>query len=377
MIFQSLEFTKKRPFENVLIHGLIRDSQGRKMSKSLGNGVDPIKVVEDYGADALRYFITTNSTPGLDSRFSEEKIQAATAYLNKIWNAARYTISNLGENFVVQELDFKSLNSLDKWILSKFNETVKNVTSNMEKFELANASTHLYNFVYDDFCSWYLEMSKVTLQGENEVNKNNTRQVLYHILEGIIMMIYPYCPFITEEIYLNMPEHKDSIMLNSYPEYNDNLFDKKSMDEIEIIIKIIKDIRAFKVENDLQPNTPITLHFIDKSNIISNYETYLERFTFANKISFEENAESLKNYNIFIYGEIEMAIEQQINKEELIAKLDKEITSLKFEVERSEKLLSNPGFVAKAPEAKLNLEKEKLAKNKLQLESVLAKRNNL
>ena len=147
MIFQSLEFTKKRPFENVLIHGLIRDSQGRKMSKSLGNGVDPIKVVEDYGADALRYFITTNSTPGLDSRFSEEKIQAATAYLNKIWNAARYTISNLGENFVVQELDFKSLNSLDKWILSKFNETVKNVTSNMEKFELANASTHLYNFV--------------------------------------------------------------------------------------------------------------------------------------------------------------------------------------------------------------------------------------
>ncbi len=218
---------------------MILGENGEKMSKSKGNVVNPDEICNQYGADALRFMLATGNSPGNDMRFYMERVEAARNFANKLWNASRYVLMNL-EGFKKEDYTLDNLTPQDKWILSKFNETVKNVTSNMEKFELANASTHLYNFVYDDFCSWYLEMSKVTLQGENEVNKNNTRQVLYHILEGIIMMIYPYCPFITEEIYLNMPEHKDSIMLNSYPEYNDSLFDKKSMDEIEIIIKIVE-----------------------------------------------------------------------------------------------------------------------------------------
>ncbi len=377
MIFQSLEFTNKRPFNNVLIHGLVRDSLGRKMSKSLGNGVDPIKVIEDYGADALRYFITTNSTPGLDMRYSEEKLQAASAYLNKIWNAARYILSSLPEDFKPQELEFNKLNKLDKWILSKYNETLNNVIYNMDKYELANASTHLYNFVYDDLCSWYLEMSKVTLQGDDESAKENTRQVLYKVLEGVIMMIYPYCPFMTEEIYLNMPCHKESIMLNSYPSYDEKCIDKDALEEINTIIKIIKDVRTFKVDNELAPNAPINLHFVNASELINTYKAYLERFTFAKEIINENNSESLSNFNVYIYGSLEMAIEQKIDKEELIAKLDKEIAFLNAEIARSEKMLNNPGFVAKAPSEKINLEKEKLAKNKTQLDNVLAKRNSL
>ena len=377
MIFQSLEFTNKAPFKDCLIHGLIRDPEGRKMSKSLGNGVDPIKVIEDYGADALRYFITTNSTPGLDSRYSDEKLQAASNYLNKIWNAARYILMNLPADFKEEEIDFDSLNSLDKFIISKLEITINSVKTNMDKYELANASTHLYNFVYDDFCSWYLEMSKVTLQSGDEQSINKTHQVLYKCLKGILMMIYPYTPFFAEEIYLNLPGHKESIMLESYPVYEEKLISKSSLEHIETLIALIKDVRSYKVENSLAPNAILKMHLLDKGGIYQNYTNYIERFTFAKDIVFESNTLPSNNATIFVYNGLEMALIDDTNVEELLAKLDEEIKMLESEVARSNKMLSNPGFLAKAPEAKINTEKEKLQKYLDRLNACLAKKAQL
>lgn len=374
MIFQSLEFTKEVPFKDVLIHGLIRDPLGRKMSKSLGNGVDPMDVIDKYGADALRYFITTTGTPGQDSRYIEEKVASAANYLNKIWNAARYIFGVLGEDFKEETIDITKLNTLDKYILTKLQETIKNVTYNMDKYELGNASTHLYNFVYDDFCSWYLEMSKVTLQGDDEKAKENTKQVLNYILKAVIMMIYPYTPFISEEIYLHMANHKDSIMLESYPTLNDEFIFESLKEEVETLYNVIKDIRNYKVENSLAPNAKTIIHVCDRENIFNKYEAYLRRFGFATSIVYHSNVEEMKDYNNFIYRLVDVAIEDDIDKETIIAKLDLEIKHLQSEVERGEKMLSNPAFVLKAPQAKVDLEKDKLAKNKEQLEKIIARR---
>ena len=222
MVFQGLHFTKKVPFENVIIHGIVRDSQGRKMSKSLGNGIDPIDVINTYGVDSLRYFLATTASPGLDMRYSEEKVKAASNYLNKIWNSARYILMNIPESYKTTDIDYSKLETIDKYILTKLNQTIATVTKSMDAYEYGIASSNLYNFVYDDFCSFYLEMTKVTLKNENTY-KEGTYFTLLTTLQAVIMMIYPFSPFISEEIYLSLPEHKDSIMLELYPEFNEKL----------------------------------------------------------------------------------------------------------------------------------------------------------
>ena len=225
MIFQGLEFQHVVPFKKCLIHGLIRDKEGKKMSKSSGNGVDPRDVINKYGVDALRYFLTTSTSPGMDVRYSEEKIQASSNYLNKIWNAARFILLNIEDKELASSLNKKNLKPMERYILSKFTKCIENVTYNMDKYEFANASTHLYNFIYDDFTSWYLELSKVSLKFNDEEYNKTIRRVLLTILKGIILMIYPYTPFIGEEIYLSLPEHKESIMLESYPIVDETLID--------------------------------------------------------------------------------------------------------------------------------------------------------
>ncbi len=207
MVFQSEHFTDKIPFKTVVIHGLIRDELGRKMSKSLGNGIDPIDVIEKYGVDALRYFITTNSTPGQDMRYSDEKLQAAENYLNKIWNATRYVEMTLGEDYVPTPIDPKTLGVLEKFILTRLNKTIKKVEAKMDAYQFGAASSILYDFVYDDFCSYYLEMSKVGLL--DEAKKEAVKATLYHVIKSIILLIYPYCPFVGEELYLSLPGHKE------------------------------------------------------------------------------------------------------------------------------------------------------------------------
>ena len=351
MIFQGLEFTKVAPFKKCLIHGLIRDEQGRKMSKSLGNGIDPFDVINKYGVDALRYFLTTSTSPGLDTRYSEEKVKASESYLNKIWNSARYVLMNIEDEKNLDNIDLSKLSLVDKFILSRLNKTIQNVTFNMEKYDFANASTHLYNFVYDDFTSWYLELSKVKMTSE-------TKKVLLKVLKDIILMIYPYTPFIAEEIYLSLPNHLESICLESYPEFNPSeVFEEEEM-KVNSLIKIIKDIRSFKVENNLQPNASIKLYFTAKDCSPEEIVPYLKRFSFASEIVLNKHMLSSKIYEL---GEI--YIEEDIDKQEQIKKIEKELETLEFEISRGEKMLSNENFLLKAKKEKVDLEKEKLAKN--------------
>ena len=375
MIFQGLEFTGKRPFDKVLIHGLIRDAQGRKMSKSLGNGIDPIDVINKYGVDALRYFLTTSTSPGLDTRYSDEKLEASANYLNKIWNISRFILLNIEGEEKEYSIKDELLDELDLFILSRLQKTIEAVTTNMEKYDFANASTHLYNFVYDDLASSYLEFCKIKLNSSSKELKDNTKAVLLKVLKSIILMIYPYTPFIAEEIYQQLPGHKESIMLDAYPEIEQKYISPKAEEKVFDLIKMIKDIRNFKAVNELAPNQEMVLRFIPSSEEFSLdlYAPYLVKFAFAKDIALCDNAQG----NIIVYSSCQMIIQDNIDKDELIKKLDKEIARLQNEVARGEKMLSNPGFIAKAPQEKIELEKNKLESYKKELQQYLDKKNCL
>ncbi len=374
MIFQGIEFTHTKPFVKVLIHGLIRDAQGKKMSKSSGNGVDPVDVIEKYGVDALRYFLTTSTSPGLDTRYIEEKVQSSSNYLNKIWNASRFILLNINDENKKYVIDDSLLDDFDKFILTRLQKTITKVVQNMEKYDFANASTHLYNFVYDDFTSWYVELSKIKLNSDDLKIKDNTIAVLLKVLKSIILMIYPYTPFISEEIYLNLPDHLESIMLDSYPEVEEKYIFEDSENKVNDIISMIKDIRSYKVENSLAPNASLKLTLIPTSDIdFNDYLVYLKRFTFANEITISDHGDG----NIKVYRYANLLIEDNIDKEELLSKIEKEISRLQNEVARSEKMLSNPNFIAKAPEEKINQEKEKYQKYQADLALYLEKKAKL
>ena len=376
MIFQSLEMTKDRPFKECVIHGLVRDAKGRKMSKTLGNGVDPIQVIDQYGADALRYFLTTNSTPGLDMRYIDEKVVAASNYLNKIWNSARYVLSVLPEGFKEKSFNLKELNPLDIWIINRLFITINNVKTNMDKYDFNAASSHLYNFVYDDFCSQYLEMSKVTLNGNDENKKNATYQVLHYCLKNIILLIYPYTPFIAEELYQNLPEHKESIMLESYPTVNKDLIDNSYDEQVETLINLIKDVRNYKLENKLAPNAKLELLINFKKQLFDDFNIYLARFTFS-EIK-DVGAELInKKGELKVYNYLDLIISNESGKDELIKRLDAEIALTRSEIERCEKMLSNPNFVDKAPKEKVENERNKLSKHQENLQNLLNKRENI
>ena len=357
MIFQSLNITNRKPFSDVVIHGLVRDELGRKMSKSLGNGVDPIDVIDKYGVDALRYFLTTNSTPGQDMRYIEEKVASGANYLNKIWNSARYVLSVVPENFKEVKLSKDNLSILDKWLLTRLNLTIKNVTANMEKYDFNAASSHLYNFVYDDFCSQYLEMSKVKLYGD-DASKNVTVTVLLKALKSIILLIYPYTPFIAEELYLNLPNHLESVMLESYPKVEKEFIFKDGLEEIELLFDMIRDVRNYKITNQLAPNAKLGLSISLKIKVSGDFATLLNRFTFS-EFEIKDDLSSLSG-ELFTYNYGSMIIDSGVSKEEAREKLEKEIAFEKSEIKRSEGMLNNPNFLAKAPKEKVESEKAKL-----------------
>ncbi|MBQ9457622.1 MAG: valine--tRNA ligase [Bacilli bacterium] len=370
MIFQSEHFTDQVPFRQVIIHGLIRDPKGRKMSKSLGNGVDPIDVIAEYGVDALRYFITTNSTPGLDMRYSDEKLQAASNYLNKIWNSVRYVEMTLGD-YQPKEIDFKACGPLEKFILSRLQKTIKTVESKMEKYQFANASSALYDFVYDDFCSFYLEMSKVTLADPAQADL--VKDVLYYVVRSIVLMIYPYTPFIGEELYQSLPFAKPSIMEESYPEYRKDFVSNPAEKQGNLLREILRDVRGYKSDQGLAPNAPVEIYLSPKAPF-QGIEDYLTRFLFAKKVEF---GKELPQGDVFSYGDFGLALKQDIDVEEAKAKLSKEIETLHFEIARGEKMLGNPGFLAKAPKEKVAAEEEKLSANKAKLAALEARLKEL
>ncbi|MFA6755173.1 MAG: valine--tRNA ligase [Bacilli bacterium] len=355
MYFQGLHFTKETPFKNVIIHGLVRDSKGRKMSKSLGNGIDPFDVINSYGVDTLRYFLATTASPGMDMRYSEEKLKSVQSYLNKIWNSARYILGILPEDFKPSDIEKNKLNSIDKFILSKLETTINKVTKAMDKYEYGIASTILYNFVYDDFCSFYIEMTKVSLNDKNNYNYG-TYFTLIKVLQSVLMMIYPFSPFITEEIYQSLPVHKESIMLESYPNYDKTFINKNVEKKVTLLQQVIENIRSYKVNNKFAPNYKVDLRI--KSIIDFNeFYPYVSRFSFATSI--EKVDSDVKNSTSIVLNDMTIFILDNVNKEEMKEKLQKDYNNVLQEIKRSEGLLNNPNFVNKAPKAKLDLEKSK------------------
>ena len=335
MTFQSLEFMNERPFKDCLIHGLIRDKQGRKMSKSLGNGVNPIEVIDKYGCDSLRLFLTTNSAPGMDLRYDEEKVASSWNFINKLWNASRYVImntSNLNDN------NYKEYNNYDKWILTKYNNVIKQVTKYMDKYEFHNAFNTLYSFIWDDYCSSYIEISKIYL---NDTSKS----VLLNILTGIIKMLHPFIPFVTEEIYQNLPfKESKSIMESSYPVYN-----KKEVYDILETTEILNDItslRNFKAENNIINSDAVKIEYLFDEKL---YDGLIK---FKNKVDNIEDSIKYESKYAILYFEVKNKVSEE--------DIQKEIEELEKSINKRKNLLSNENFVKRAPENIVANEKQKL-----------------
>ena len=377
MMFQGLEFTGKRPFKNVLIHGLIRDSQGRKMSKSLGNGVDPMEVIEQYGADALRWFLANGSAPGQDVRYSTDKMDAAWNFINKIWNASRYALMNVGD-LTVDQVDITGEKTLaDKWILTRLNQTIGKVTELFEKFEFGEAGRLLYRFIWDDFCDWYIEMSKETLAGDDEAAKLTTRSILVYVLDNTLRLLHPIMPFVTEEIWQSVPHVGESLVVASYPTVHPEQMDEKAAEEMEFLMDFIRSVRT--VRNEM--NTPLSkpINIIAKVSDAAHYavlkenESYIARFSNPEEFVYGEDVEAPSDAvtSVITGAEIYLPLAGLINIEDEIARLEKEAEKLQQEVDRVEKKLSNEKFVAKAPAAVVEAERAKGADYQAQREAVL------
>jgi len=377
MMFQGLEFTGKRPFKNVLIHGLIRDSQGRKMSKSLGNGVDPMEVIEQYGADALRWFLANGSAPGQDVRYSTDKMDAAWNFINKIWNASRYALMNVGD-LTVDQVDITGEKTLaDKWILTRLNQTIGKVTELFEKFEFGEAGRLLYRFIWDDFCDWYIEMSKETLAGDDEAAKLTTRSILVYVLDNTLRLLHPIMPFVTEEIWQSVPHAGESLVVATYPTVHPEQMDEKAAEEMEFLMDFIRSVRT--VRNEM--NTPLSkpINIIAKVSDAAHYailkenESYIARFSNPEEFVYGEDVEAPSDAvtSVITGAEIYLPLAGLINIEDEIARLEKEAEKLQQEVDRVEKKLSNEKFVAKAPAAVVEAERAKGADYQAQREAVL------
>ena len=358
MTFQGLEFMNERPFKDCLIHGLIRDKEGRKMSKSLGNGVDPMDVIDEYGCDALRYFLTTNSAPGMDLRYDEEKVKSSWNFINKLWNASRFVLMNI-EDLKKRTINEDELTLYDKWILTKKNQLIKNVIKNMDKYEFHNVGNELYSFIWEDFCDWYIELTKSNMT-------ETTKTVLLDTLTDILKLLHPFMPYVTEEIYQKLPiKDAESIMISSYPTYNKKDIYKEESEELESILEDIVAVRNLKASNKITKEALVNFE-CKNEKLIPIYASQL-KITEDNLTSDDPDNMVSCNYksqNItitYFFEEAhvdEKAIEEEINK-------------LKSSIERREKLLSNENYVNKAPANIVELDRKKLAEEKEKLEKLL------
>ncbi len=367
MAFQTRYCMNNRPFKEVLIHGLIRDPQGRKMSKSLGNGVDPMDVIADKGADALRFFLTTNSAPGLDLRYDETKIDASWNFTNKIWNASRYVLMQLDGQDLPLRVD--DLTPASKWILEKMNETIESVTVNMDRYELSIAGNELYNFVWNDFCSWFIELSKPALRSDNAAEVESTKATLALVLKNILILLSPFIPFVAEEIYSNLPNADDSINTEAWPKPVDVKMSAQEMDRMEMLIGAISAVREIKNEYHLKPSETIEISLHDEKGaaieLPENLKNLLEGMAHV-QVCAQLPTEDVLSRTID-HAILTVAMADLIDLEEEKAKWEKEIVRLEKEVIRGEKMLSNPRFVEKAPKEKVDAEKNKLSTYQEQL----------
>ena len=387
MMTQGLELTNQVPFKDVLVHGIVRDNQGRKMSKTLGNGVDPLDVIDQYGTDSLRMSLILGTTPGNDIRYSSDKVEAASNFANKLWNASKFVLMQLEdiEEFKendITELDFSKMIDIDKWIISKLNTLVKEVTENIEKYDLGVAAQKIYDFTRNDFCDWYIEIVKPRLFDKENESRYTVQFILNYVLCTSLKLLHPFMPFITEEIYSKLYHKEESIMMTKFPEYKEELDFKKEEEMATEMMNIITEIRNIRSKMNVHPSKKTKLIFVTTTakEEIKKSEEFLEKLGFANKIEIQETTENIPENAVAIISknmEVHIPFEELVDIEEEKKRLEGEKKRLESEVQRGEKMLSNPGFINKAPEAKINEEKGKLANYKELLASVIEKLNKM
>ncbi len=362
MIFSSCEQMNAEPFDTVLIHGLVRDAQGRKMSKSLGNGIDPLEIIEQYGADALRFTLVTGNAPGNDMRFSIEKVEASRNFANKIWNAARFILMNIDDDEPAPHVP-ENLAIEDKWIISKLNTLVKDVNENIDKYELGVAVQKLYDFIWDCFCDWYIEIAKIRLNQGGEEAKN-AKAVLVYVLSNALKLLHPFMPFLTEEIWLTLPHDGETIMLAPYPEYDEKLSFVSDETEFERIMAAVKAIRNRRAEMNVPPSKKAEV-FIDtpyESTFMAG-TVYMERLAYASKVTVcggieLDGAVSIVTEDAKIYIPMNELVDFEAEK----ARLNKELKEAEKDLEFFNRKLNNPGFMSKAPEAEIEKTRTAAAK---------------
>ena len=365
MIFSGLEHMKRIPFKDVLIHGLVRDAQGRKMSKSLGNGIDPTVIIAKYGADTLRFSLINGVAAGSDMRFSHEKIEGARNFMNKIWNASRFVLLNAeGKN--IRDIKDVKLNVADKWIITKLNKVVKEVTVNMEKFEMGVALSNLYDFVWNDFCDWYIEFTKPVLYGEDDLKREYTISVLVYVLTEILKLLHPFVPFITEKIYKSIPDAKGALMMAEFPRYNAKLNFSASVKEIEPVKEIIKSVRNIKTKTGAAPSKKVTLYVkTENKKPLKDCGVYILKLAGVDKIEIIEDKNTLTEKTVSqVIDKMELFIPlgELVDTDKELARLNKELENIENEVKRASGKLSNNGFLEKAPKSLVDAEREKLNK---------------
>ncbi len=384
MIFSGYEYTGKAPFNKVLIHGLVRDSQGKKMSKSLGNGIDPLEIIDKYDADALRFTLTTGNAPGNDMRFYWEQVESSRNFANKIWNASRFIMMNIEKSDSSSKVDKTKLTDADKWILSKVNTLVKEVTDNLEKFDLGVAAQKIEGFVWEEFCDWYIEMVKPRLYSETDDTKDAAIWTLKHVLNISLKLLHPYMPFITEEIYTSLKETEGintediSIMVSDWPLYSEEYSFKSEENAVEIIKNTVKEIRNIRSEMNVPPSRKAAVYIVSEEesirNIFENSKLFFGTLGYATEIFVQTDKKCIDDDFVSVVipkATIYMPFSDLVDVEKEIERLEKEKKHLEGELKRVKGMLSNERFVSKAPEAKVEEEKNKLEKYSNMMEQVV------
>lgn len=383
MMFSGIEHMNEVPFKHVLIHGLVRDAEGKKMSKSLGNGVDPLEVIDEFGADALRFMLVTGLTPGNDTRYQIEKLEASRNFANKLWNASRFVLMNLDEKATL-EAEEKDYKSEDKWILSRINKVTEEVNKNLSNFDLGLGLHKIYEFIWNEYCDWYIELVKPRLYGENEKDKNTALYVLVKVMKDMLKLLHPFMPFITEEIWQYLPGGEDALIVSDWPKVDIDKSYQSSEEEINFAMEIIKSIRNIKAEMDVKPSKKIKGYFVPKNQKYKEYLINIERHL-DNLINLEEMKIAVSKDEIkedaassVIDGlEIYLPLSELIDFEKEKERLAKEKEKLESEIKRAEGKLKNKSFVEKAPEKIVNEEKDKLEKYKDMYQKVLDRINQI
>ena len=376
MIFSGMEQMNEEPFKYVFIHGLVRDSQGRKMSKSLGNGIDPLEVIEKYGADALRFTLATGNSPGNDMRFYTERVESSRNFANKLWNAARFVLMNLS----IDEISLPENPQLeDKWILSKYNTLVLEATENLEKFEVGVAVAKLYDFIWDVYCDWYIELVKPRLYDENCDTKTDAQKTLAYVLSGVLKLLHPFMPFITEEIYCALPVSDETIVLSQWPQYNESLNFKEEEADMTVICDAIRGIRNIRAEMNIPPSKKSKLIIVtEKSSLFCSGEAFLKKLAYASEVIITSEKQEINAVSVIVEdAELLLPADELIDKEKEIARLTKEKENLEGEIKRSKGKLSNQGFLDKAPQKLIEEEKAKYEKYKDMLSKVSESLNGM